>query len=175
MHFHIFLLCFDIRLMNAESRSRFLVLPSAVSYQFIYSIMLVNHVCIRNGSSMIKLDNWVFTSVYTFNTTTISVASWYLGWYTSYEKKKETVKDWIITLLYTMSLRQCVRRIRRKRMAYKELSEKDTPRNFQEIKYPYIAKIFRKNDLRTDVSQKKRDQWKRKTNVKEIKLTKSKE
>ena len=52
---------FQILLSQNFTTSRFFVLPSAVSYQFIYLIMLVNHVCIHNGSSTMKLDNWVFT------------------------------------------------------------------------------------------------------------------
>ena len=40
--------------------------------------MLVNHVCIRNGSSTLKLDNGVVISIYTFNFATISFASWYI-------------------------------------------------------------------------------------------------
>ena len=46
--------------------SRFLVLHSAVSYQYIYLIMLVNHICIRNGSSTLKLDNWVAIYIYIY-------------------------------------------------------------------------------------------------------------
>ena len=46
--------------------SRFLVLPSAVSYQYICLIMLVSHFCIRNGPSTLKVDNWVAISVYTY-------------------------------------------------------------------------------------------------------------
>ena len=40
--------------------------------------MLVNHVCIRNGSSTLKLGNGVVISVYTFNFTAKSFASWYI-------------------------------------------------------------------------------------------------
>ena len=40
--------------------------------------MLVNHVCIRNGSSTLKLDNGVVISVYTFNFTIKSFASCYI-------------------------------------------------------------------------------------------------
>ena len=55
-------------------------------------------------------------------------------WYTPLEKKTETVEDWIILFCYTMSLKQRARGLRRKWMVSKELSDKDTPENFQGIR-----------------------------------------